>query len=96
MCATNTKAFPKGNMTIIGLPYFSQNFDYGEHQSALSSVADFVNVFYYTTLHISSVSLNGRNSKSLNSVSEEKNPRCAQTHILCPVFSDFYDQKLRF
>lgn len=72
VCATDTKAFPKGNMPIIGLLYFRQNFDYSEHQSALSSVADFVNVFHYTTLHISSVSLNGRNSKSLNSVSEEK------------------------
>lgn len=59
-------------MPNIGLPYFSQNFDYGEHQSTLSSVADFGNAFYYTTLHISSVSLNGRNSKSLNSISEEK------------------------
>lgn len=72
VCATDTKAFPKGNIPNIGLPYFSQNSDYGEHQSELSSVADFGIAFYYTTLHISSVSLNGRNSTSLNSVSEEK------------------------
>lgn len=70
VCATDTKAFPKVNMPNI--PYFSQNFDYGEHQSALSSVADFGIAFYYTTLSISSVCLNGRNSKSLYSVSEVK------------------------
>lgn len=82
VCATNTKTFPRVNMPNI--PYFNQNVDYGEHQSALSSVADFGIAFYSVfLLYLWMIEIVRAWIQSM----KKNNPRCGHKLIFYGWFS---------